>query len=130
MALEFKYTGKKVAGTSAPLLEFNQADYDNAIKNGKRVLLMYFADWCPSCQVEKPLAIAAFNETKSDDVVGFLVNFKDTNTSDDETAMAKKFQVPYQHTKVVVSADGQSGDKSPEAWSKDRYIEEIDKLSN
>ena len=69
----------------------------------------------------------AFNELSSDKVVGFLVNYNDDQTDDDERNLAREFGVAYQHTKVFLK-DGQRILKSPESWNKDRYLNELNNV--
>lgn len=118
------FSGQVLAGTSAPLLVFNRADFDAALADGKLVVLYFYANWCPVCRAEFPAAQAAFNQLTSDQVVGFRVNFNDSDTDDSEEAMARRFGVPYQHTKVFVKG-GQQLLKSPEEWDTPRYLDEV-----
>lgn len=118
------YSGQVLAGTTAPMLVFNQADYNQAMTEGKLVVLYFYANWCPICRAEFPRAEAAFDQLTSDEVVGFRVNFNDNETDDDEVALARQFGVPYQHTKVLVQ-EGRQLLKSPEEWDTQRYIQEI-----
>jgi len=120
------FTGKVLAGTKAPLLDFVKADYDVAVKSGKLVVLYFYADWCPLCKAEFPKMQAAFNALTTDGVVGFRVNFKDSFTDADEEALARQFGVPYQHTKVFVK-NGTQVLKSPESWDEARHTLEINK---
>ena len=118
------YSGQVLAGSSAPLLVFNQADYDKAVAEGKLVVLYFYANWCPTCKAEFPKAEDAFDMLQSENVVGFRVNFNDNETDKDEEALAREFGVPYQHTKVFVQ-NGTQLLKSPEQWNTQRYIDEI-----
>lgn len=118
------YTGQLLAGTSAPLLDFNQADFAAAQASGKLIVLYFYADWCPICRAEFPKTQAAFDQLTTDQVVGFRVNFNDNSTDDDEVALAREHGVAYQHTKVFVQNDTQLL-KSPETWETSRYLAEI-----
>ena len=121
------YSGSLLAGKSAPLLDFNKADYDAALKTDKLIVLYFYANWCPICKNETANALyPAFNELSSDKVIGFRVNYKDNQTDNDETNLAKEFGVAYQHTKVFVK-NGTRILKSPEGWDKNRYQNEINK---
>lgn len=120
------YSGEVLAGSSSPILDFKKADYDKALQSGKLVVLYFYADWCPICRAEVPQLYSAFNELKTDKVIGFRVNFNDGNDDNDERNIARQFGVPYQHTKVFLKS-GQSVLKSSETWDKNRYLLEINK---
>ena len=122
------YTGKILAGTEATkYLDFNRADYDKALKEKKKILLYFYANWCPICKKEQVDTFAAFNELNYPDLIGFRVNYRDSDTDVDEEALAKEFGVGYQHTKVILK-DGQRVGKFPDSWDKQRYLEELSKI--
>ncbi len=116
-----------LAGTSAPLYEFNKAAYEEATKSDKLVVLYFYADWCPFCVAEYPILKNVFNEMTRTDVVGFRVHYNDESTGPNERALARQFGVGYQHTKVFLKK-GARVLKSPETWTKERYILEISKF--
>lgn len=120
------YTGKILAGSSAPLIDYNKEDYDKASGSGKVVLLYFYATWCPICRAELPELYAAFNELTTYRVIGFRVNYNDGDTDADESALAQQYQVPYQHTKVIIK-DGKAT-KYPDGWNRQRYLAEINKV--
>lgn len=119
------FTGTVLAGSTAPLLEYNDADYRAALASDKLVVFYFYANWCPDCRAEFPLMQQAFNQLTGSDVVGFRVNFNDNETDPAERELAREYGVPYQHTKVFVR-NGQQLLKSPEAWDTARYLQEID----
>lgn len=129
-AMSFSHTGKLLAGSASPLLDFNKADYDRALTSGKPILLYFYASWCPLCKTETANALyLAFNDLKDEKVIGFRVNYKDSDTDKDEGAIAKQFGVGYQHTKVILK-NGKQVLKSPESWDKARYLKEIQEVSS
>lgn len=119
-----------LAGTTSPFIEFNKADYQEAVSDGKTILLYFYATWCPSCIAElKRATMPAFDEINNENVIAFRVNFSDGSTDADEVSLARDFGVTSQHTKVVLGSDGTVLLKSPETWDKDRYLSEIESLA-
>lgn len=126
--MDKSYTGKVLAGTEqTKYLDFNKADYDKAFKENKKILLYFYANWCPICKREQVDTFAAFNEINDPDLIGFRVNYRDSETDTDETALAKEFGVGYQHTKVILK-NGERILKAPDSWDKERYLEELGKI--
>ena len=123
------YSGKVLAGTTSPYFVFTKADYDKALSSGKVVFLDFYANWCPICREETPDLKAGFDNLNSDKVVGFRVNYNDSDTDEDEKALAKQFAITYQHTKVILK-DGKQVLKSQDSWDKEMFDKEIGALTN
>jgi thiol-disulfide isomerase/thioredoxin len=104
--------------------DFSQSEYEAAVAEGKFVVLFFYANWCPYCKMELPEAVQAFASLKNDQVVGFIVNYKDNETENAELAIAKKFGVAYQHTKVFIK-NGESVGKFTSSWDAPKYYSEI-----
>lgn len=119
-----RFSGEVLAGSTSPLLDFNNDDYELAIASDRLVALYFYANWCPLCRAEFPNMEAAFDTLEGYDVVGFRVNYNDNQTDRFERDLAKEFGVAYQHTKVFVK-DGARVLKSPEQWGFERYVQEI-----
>ena len=124
---KLSYTGKALAGTTSRYIDFNKADYENALKENKKILLYFYANWCPLCKKEQPETFAAFDELNDPNLVGFRVNYKDSDTDADEEALAKEFGIAYQHTKVILK-DGKQVAKYPDSWNRQRYLDELAKV--
>lgn len=104
--------------------DFNQADYDEALRTDKLIVLYFYANWCPYCRAEFPVMQGVFEDTDKSRVIGFRVSYNDSDTSAEEKNLAREFGVIYQHTKVFVRG-GTQVLKSPETWDAARYKEEI-----
>ena len=79
----------------------------NVLENikGKRVVLFFFANWCPTC---KP-ADEDFTKNMSKiprDIMVVRVNYNDSDTDQDEKDLAKKYGITYQHTYVQIDETG------------------------
>lgn len=116
----------RLAGIASPLYEFDQAAYEQALQSNKLVALYFYANWCPTCKAEFPNMQKAFDVLSTDTVIGFRVNYKDSETSPAEEALAREFGIAYQHTKVFIRGSERLL-KSPEQWTIDRYTQEINK---
>ena len=113
---------------NAPAVEyvpFTQAAYEQAKAEGKTIFLEFYASWCPICQAQAPALEAGISEIKSDKLVAFRVNYKDSDTDADETALAQKFNITYQHTHIVTNASEEILLRSQESWSKEEVKEKI-----
>ena len=125
--MESEYKGKILAGKESLYIDFNKADYEKALEENKKILLYFYANWCPICKKEQPETFAAFNDLKDPDWTGFRVNYRDSDTDADEEALAKEFGVSYQHTKVILK-NGERVGKFPDSWDKQRYLDELRKI--
>ena len=118
------YSGKVLAGNSSPFLEFNKDDYEKALKSDKIILLDFYANWCPICRAEEPGIFSGFDSLTENKLIGFRVNFNDSDTDEDEKKLAKDFNVPYQHTKIFLK-EGREISRSVDQWDEKTFIEEI-----
>ncbi len=123
------YTGKVLAGTTSPYIIFNKADYEKALADNKIIFLDFFANWCPICREEAPNLKAGFNSLQTDNVVGFRVNYNDTETDEDEKKLASQFSIPYQHTKVILK-NGKEVTRSLESWDKATFLTTLNDIVN
>lgn len=118
------YNGKVLAGDKSPFIEFNKADYDTAKAEGKIIVLDFYANWCPICRAEAPDIEEGFDQVNNPQVIGFRVNYNDTETDDVEKALAQEYGVTYQHTKVILK-DGKAVLKNGEVWDTERFVTEV-----
>ncbi|MEX1061926.1 MAG: thioredoxin family protein [Patescibacteria group bacterium] len=121
------FKGRVLAGDESPLLNFVESDYEAARETDKLIVLYFYANWCPICAEETANDLyPAFNELETDQVVGFRVNYRDSQTDKAEEDLAREFGISYQHTKIFIR-NGQRVLKAPESWSKATYLAEIEK---
>ncbi|MFT5360234.1 MAG: inhibitor of cysteine peptidase [Candidatus Paceibacteria bacterium] len=121
------YEGDIIAINGSPFIDFNQADYEEALESDKTIFLYFFAKWCPTCKRElRDATEPAFDAYTGDNIVGFRVNYNDRDTSNFEDDLAAEFGVLYQHTKVFIK-DGEMIFKVPNSWSEVEYLEAFKK---
>lgn len=106
-ATSFSPTGTKIASN---YYQFSTTDYEAARLAKKPIFLYFYANWCPTCAAQEPIVRQLMDqisdESKLDDFVAFRVNFNDSDTDKDETALSKTFGVSYQHTMFVLDENG------------------------
>ena len=87
--------------------EFSQGKYVVAKTDGKPILLNFYANWCPTCREQEPRTVSLFIDGRvPDGIAAFRVNYDDTDTDDDEKALAKELRVTYQHTYIYFDSSG------------------------
>ncbi len=119
-----KIPAVEIEGAGSNYVIFTQENYEKALADNKTIVLYFYANWCPICKNEQTEIAEAFDELKNLNIVGFRVNYKDSETEKEEEALAKEFGVSYQHTKIIIK-DGKQVLKSPDSWSKERYLEQL-----
>ncbi len=117
-----------IAGSVSKYQNWDKSKFDEAVADGKLVYLEFSANWCSSCKAQEEHLKAAFELLDDPGIVGFKVHYKDDETTDEQEGLAKKYQVPYQMTKVILK-NGEVVMKSPEPWEAQRIIEELTKLN-
>jgi thiol-disulfide isomerase/thioredoxin len=118
------YKGTVLAGSVAPVIDFNAEDFQVASASDKLIVLYFYANWCPICKAEVPRMYVAFDELTTDEVIAFRVNYKDSDTDEAEEELAREHGVAYQHTKVFLR-NGERVLKAPDSWDTERYLSEI-----
>jgi thiol-disulfide isomerase/thioredoxin len=107
------------------LLAFDADDYEQALTSDKLVVLYFYANWCPICRAEFPRVQDVFNnEFRGENVIGFRVNFNDSETDTQEEELAREFGIVYQHSKIFLK-NGEQVLKAPDEWQRERYVQEI-----
>lgn len=111
----------------APFYEpFTTARFEQAKSEGKIILLEFYANWCPICAAQKPELESAFSELTDERIVGFQVNYKDSETDASEEDLARQFGVTYQHTHVVIDAQENVLLKEiATQWDKETVVEKL-----
>ena len=68
-------TATILAGKSALVRDFTQAEYEAALKTDQVIVLYFYANWCSVCKAEFPQMQEAFSELTTDKVIGFRIHF-------------------------------------------------------
>jgi thiol:disulfide interchange protein len=113
---------KPSASTYQP---YTKAAYEAAKASGKPIFLFFYANWCPTCREQEP-RLQRVVPTHKGGVVGLRVNYNDTETDEDEKALAKEFGVTYQHTGFFIDASGSVQKKTIGTFSDTQTVEYLD----
>lgn len=96
---------------------FTLSAYNEARSQGKTIFLEFYANWCPICKAQDPALREGLSQLSGEKWVAFQVNYKDSDTDADEEALAREFNITYQHTHIVTDASGTIKLRSNEQWS-------------
>lgn len=96
------------------------------MNEGKVILLYFTAPWCPECDYGRVRLAQATESWPSAEVAVFIVNFvSPTASSTDPVAtLEESWGVLLPDTKVILRG-GEVLKQTTEAWSLDRYREEM-----
>ncbi|BCB27382.1 hypothetical protein SKTS_22680 [Sulfurimicrobium lacus] len=101
------------AGTAVAAEQpFDQATFDTLQKQGKPILVMIHADWCPTCKAQKPIIGELLKTPELQSLAALRVDF------DKQKAVVRAFKVQYQST-LIVFKDGKEVDRSTGDTKKD-----------
>lgn len=115
--------------SASTYMPFTKARYDAARAAGKPILLYFYASWCPFCKEQDPRFARVIPEHDGG-VVALRVNYNDTDTDEDEKALAREFGVTYQHTMFFIGRDGEVKKKIIGTISDEQTREYLDLISN
>jgi len=86
------------AGAQAAETAYSRAAFDAALAEGRPVIVHFAADWCPTCQAQKPVATALLKQPRFAQVTLFRADF------DTEKDLERQFGVTQQSTYIVFKA--------------------------
>ena len=105
---------------------FTKEGYEKAKAEGKVIFLEFYANWCPYCAKQKPVNESTFSGPNApENVAGFQVNYKDSETDASEEALAREFNITYQHTRVILKSDGSVSAKATGEQGREQIIEAL-----
>lgn len=105
---------------------FTQTAYEQALSKKTPTLLYFYANWCPYCLEQDPRLVQLFADA-SIGVIAFRVNFNDTETDANEKVLAKKFNVTYQHTFIMLDQSGKEVARATGTLSDEKVKEMLAK---
>ncbi len=92
---------------------FDQATFDTLQKQGKPILVVITADWCPTCKVQEPIVSKLLNTPELRPITALRVDF------DKQKDVVKSFNVSFQGT-LIVFKNGKEVDRSTGDTRQDR----------
>lgn len=85
------------------IYEWNTYTYKDSTAD--KIVLFFYADWCPECRPIDKEFKDKINQIPPE-VEIFRISYKDTETDEEEKALAQKYGVTYQHTFVQIDKEG------------------------
>jgi thioredoxin-like negative regulator of GroEL len=82
---------------------FDQAAFDALQQQGKPILVMIHADWCPTCKAQEPIIGELLKTPELQSIVALRVDF------DKQKTVVKAFKVQYQSTLIVFKGGKEVG---------------------
>ena len=62
-------------GVRAEQLPYTDAAFDKLVENGKSVLIVVHAGWCPTCRAQGPIINELLDEKEFTDITALRINF-------------------------------------------------------
>ena len=116
-----------LGGTVSKYHQWDKTIFDKAVAEGKVIYLEFYASWCPACKKQHSELVKGFEDLSNQNVIGFRIPYKDSDTTREHEELARQYGVSYQHTKIILK-DGKVVLKSPEAWDSTRFMNELKKV--
>lgn len=82
---------------------FDQAGFDRLQKEGKPILVVVHADWCPACAVQEPIVSELLKTPELQGIAALRIDF------DKQQEVAKRFKAPMQSTLIVFKGGREVG---------------------
>jgi hypothetical protein len=124
-AKPISFSGKVIAGSlsASPLFDFNNVDYDAAMRSGKLIVLFFYTNWDQYSQVEFEAMESAFDSLPAG-AIGFRVEYNDSTMSADEIMLARSLSVGIVRTKLLEKG-GAVLLKTADPWTLNDFATEI-----
>lgn len=104
-------------------VDFEEGLLSKLSEQGKKMVLFFYASWCPICQPAHKDILA--NQTNlPEDIVIVRINYNDNNTDQAEKDLARELNVTYQHTFVYLDNEG----KVLKAWNGGKFKELLENI--
>ena len=96
---------------------YDKAAFEKALAEGKPVIVDFFADWCPTCKVQKPHVQSLLSDPKMKEVTLFIADY------DKEKDLKKSLRVTQQSTFVVFKGGKETGRSTGQTKKEDLAAE-------
>ena len=84
-------------------IPYSQAAFDRLQAEGKPILVLVHADWCPTCRAQAPIISNLLSQKEYRSITALRVDF------DTQKQVVKAFHVPMQSTLIVFAGGKELG---------------------
>jgi len=86
--------------------DYTDEYFQKALSEKKIILLYFTANWCPICSEQEPVNKKVIEDFKDKGIAARRVHILDSQTTGETDALAKKFDILYQHTYLILDKNG------------------------
>ena len=88
---------------ASPIQPYNQAQFDKLTAEGKPVILVVHASWCPTCKEQAPIQSELMTKPEYKDYTMFKIDF------DADKPVLRKYKVTMQSTMIAFKGKTEVG---------------------
>lgn len=114
---------------NSTILVYTEESFNSALINGKTVVLVFSANWCPICQANKPFIESGTKELDTNRFAVMLVHYKDDQSNPEGDTAIAQHNVIGQHTIVAIAASGEELGRTRQDFSDGSFNEWVLSLS-
>lgn len=114
---------------SKGVLTYSKTAFDEARRNNKIVVLDFAANWCPTCNANKPFIESGAKTLDPEQYETFIVHYKDDESNAETNEAIAQYNITGQHTIVVIGKDSQELGRTRQDFSDGSFASWVQSLN-